>query len=171
MLVRIEKNKEGWAVFALSGQLYGQIIAQTEGVRLSKPRFQSATITGYLDAMYGAQVRDTALEDIDVARSLGLNGIFMTCHREAIRDTKNSGWFDSQGKQSLIEARYVTAMGERVYYSTQEDIDADRAEHHPMEIPDNAGIPESVASPVHVWTAWDHFRAFLTKLKNVIMGR
>lgn len=173
MLVRIYKKNNNWHVVALSGEMYGEDIAKAEGVRLAKARFQESSITGYLTAMYGAQVEEEALNDIDTSRKLGLNANFRVCHHAATHDKVNGGWFNPTTLEQLEGVRFITAMGDKVFYTTKEDIDSDRAKRAKEEQDSdllNTGAPASLEPVEYKWTAWGYFRAYLTKLKGNILG-
>lgn len=150
MLVRIfqsKNNNNEWDVIALSGDMYSQKIAQAEGVRLAKAKFQEYSITGFISALHGAVIEDVAYDDSTVIRLMGINGVFKECHREAVFDHQNSGWFDSESKQGVRDCQYATAMGGRVFYSLPEDIEMDRKSHKRETLPQRAGIPNSVQAP------------------------
>ena len=127
MLVRVLKGTGNeWEIHALSGPLYGEKLATAEGFRLSNARFQYESITGYVVALYGAQIESQAQELGPVIKSLGIGGVFNKCHWEALHDNKNSGWYDTCTLTSVIEARYVNGMNGRIFYSTIADIEEDR---------------------------------------------
>lgn len=167
MLVRIlnNNNNRNWEIISLTGPIYNQQIATAEGFRLSNARFQHSSITGFLAALHGAEVEDFAYNHTDVIRALGLNGVFNKCHHEAVQDLDNSGWFDAQSREALIDARYINGMNGRVYYSTQEDINLDRKS---ITLPDAA--EDSVLAQFDSWSATDHFKAGFRKLKETLTG-
>lgn len=164
MLVRIIKNnnKNDWDIFALSGPLFNQKLATVEGFRLSNARFQVSSITGFVVGVHGAQIEDITYSDTPTLRSLGVGGAMHECHHPAAHDERNSGWYDTNTLEPLEDARYINGMGHRVYYTTPEDITNDRRAA--------ATLPDSVLAPEPEWTAADHFKAGLSKLKEKIIG-
>lgn len=145
MLVRIKQNNNyGWDVYALSGECYGELIATAEGVRLASARMQEFSITGHISALYGAQFEAVI---INSAERLPVGGVFHKCHRMAVYDEYNTGWFDSQTRETLKECYYLTALEDKVFYSTKEDIQRDRQNYKVGKMPSNPGIPESVRAP------------------------
>lgn len=164
MLVRILKDKNNnWEIHALSGPMYGKKLATAEGFRLSKARFQYKSVTGYLTALHGAQLEEEAETLAQVIRALGIGGVFNKCHKEALEDEQNSGWFDAITQEDLIDVKYVNGMDGRVFYSTQADIDADREKYA-------RGLGDSITPPPVDLSATQHFQAGIKKLKDKILG-
>lgn len=148
MLVRIRQNQTNadlWDVVALSGDFYGQTIATVEGVRLAHARMQEYSITGHISAVYGAVFSDSYMANSSELL-LGVR-TFRECHRRASFDTNNSGWFDSDSRETLRECRYVTAMGPNIFYSTDADIQADREMYDIPDMPAPRGLSESISAP------------------------
>lgn len=173
MLVRIQKNKECWLVTSLSGPLYGRRIAIAEGVQLAKARFRYNSMTGDLSALFGAVFEEGVLDDIEVARSVGLNKCFRACHHEARHDPRNSGWYDPTSGADLGDVRQISAMGYQVYYSTEQDIVRDRlgwggtlttANTASLEVrPTAVAAPVAIAPPQPKATP-KAFQTFLSKI-------
>lgn len=149
MLVRITRNNDNdnvWDILALSGEFYGKVVARAEGVRLAKAKLHDYSITGMLSAIHGAEIPDDIHEAMTGRTKLG-GGWFQECHHQVMHDERNSGWFNSETRETIRSARYLTAMGCNVFYSTKEDVEADRLAYEAPEMPSNPGLPESVAAP------------------------
>lgn len=146
MLVRITQNELGsWDVTALSGDLYGELIARADGVRLSKARLHEHSITGFVSALHGAEIQPNLENHKGSDIPLG-NQLFHQCHHEALFDTYNSGWYDRDTAATVRNCRFLNAIGDRVFYSQQEDVDEDRRTYLDAQAKPNETDPDSVTA-------------------------